>query len=441
MRRALSRARRSAAANAPLVGVLLAAGAAWPGAAAAQVFGQLLDSEIPLTTQTGRNQGVLERKKPELLPIGLPLGSFRIYPDVTGGIGLTTNVIGASEDARSDTFVAVTPQVAIRSDWGRHELRAVVNYSGVRYRWTSPRDEDGFLGEVSGRLDVVGNSALYGAASYRRTYESQQEANFPVNGGGSVAVDQARGMLRAAVVTNRLRWTFSGDFNTFRYNDTVSTTGALLNLSFRDRDVYRATVRSEYQLSPDNSVFVQGTYRKTDYITTNILDNRTSDEWRGGIGAIADVTDLLRVAGGFGYFRRTYASPEFTPIGGLAVDLRADYYLSPITTISGVLSRQPEEAAIRGSPGYIASRAGIRVNHELLRTLVPYVGISYFTSNFKNRDRKDSGIIAVGGFDYTLNRRWLLSLDANYSSRQSSGTQRAPEINEFRALTSIKFSI
>jgi hypothetical protein len=441
MRRAFSRARRSAAANAPLVGVLLAAGAAWPGAADAQVFGQLLDSEIPLTTQTGRNQGVLERQKPELAPVGLPLGSFRLYPEVSAGVGITTNVVGASDNPRSDTYAVVVPQVVIASDWGRHELRGIVNYAGTRYRWTSPRDEDAFLAEVSGRLDVVGDSQINGDASYRRTYESQQEANFPVNGGGTVAVDQARGMLRAALVTNRLRWTVSGDLNSFRYSDTITTTGTRLDLSFRDRQVYRGTVRAEYQFSPDNSVFAQGTYRKTDYVTTNPLDNRTSDEWRGGIGAIADVTDLLRVAGGVGYFRRSYASPVFVPFGGLAIDLRGDYYLSPITTISGVLSRQPEEAAIRGSPGYVASRAGLRVNHELLRSLVPYVGLSYFTGNFKNLDRKDTGVIAVGGFDYTLNRRWVLSLDATYSSRQSSGTQRAPGINEFRALTSMKFRI
>ncbi|MBB3695755.1 outer membrane beta-barrel protein [Sphingomonas sp. BK580] len=441
MRRALSRARRSAAANASLVGVLLAAGAAWPCAADAQVFGQLLDSEIPLTTQTGRNQGVLERPKPELAPIGLPLGSFRLYPDVSAGVGVTTNVVGASVDARSDTFATFSPQLTLRSDWGRHQLNGIVNYSAVRYRWTSPRDEDAFLAELSGRLDVVGESQISGAASYRRTYESQQEANFPVNGAGSVAVDQARGMLRAAVVTNRLRWTFSGDLNTFRYGDTISTTGARLDLSFRDRDVYRGTVRAEYQLSPDNSIFAQGTYRRTDYVTTNELDDRTSSEWRGGIGAIADVSELLRVAGGIGYFRRTYANPVFVPIGGIAIDLRADYYLSPLTTISAVVSRQPEDAAVRGSPGYIASRTGLRVNHELLRSLVPYIGLDYFTGTFKNFNRKDTGIIALGGFDYTLNRRWVLSLDANYSSRQSSGTQRAPGINEFRALTSMKFRI
>lgn len=420
---------------------LLAGAGLSPMVADAQVFGQLLDSEIPLSTATGRNQGVLDRPKPELEPVGLPLGGFRLYPEVTAGVGVTTNVVGAETDARSDTFATLKPQVAVRSDWGRHALSGVLNYEGARYRWTSPKDEDAFLAQVDGRLDIVGQSVVNGSASYRRTYEDQQEANFPVNGGGTVAVDQARAMLRAAIVTNRLRWTFSGDFNSFRYGDTITTNDTRLDLSFRDRSVYRGTVRSEYQLSPDNSIFAQATYRKTDYVTTNPLDDRTSGEWRLSVGAIADVTSLLRIAGAVGYFHRSYDSPEFQSVGDLAVDLRADYYLSPITTISAIASRQLEEAAVRGSPGYIASRAGLRVNHELLRNLVPYLSAEYFEGKFKRFDRRDHGFGAGGGFDYTLNRRWLLSLDANYRSRLSSGTLRGPEINEFRALTSLTFRI
>jgi len=420
---------------------LLAAGAACPGAATAQVFGPLLDSEIPLSTQTGRNQGVQNRAKPELAPVGLPLGSFRLYPEVTAGIGLTTNVVGAETNARSDSFATVTPQVAVRSDWGRHALSGLFNYSGARYRWTDAKDEDGFLAQVDGRLDVVGESELNGSASYRRVYEDQQEASFPVTGGGAVAVDQARGALRAALVTNRLRWTVSTDYNSFRYRDTVSTNGNRLDLSFRDRDVYRGTVRAEYQTSPDNSLFAQVTYRRTDYLTSEAVNDRTSDEWRGSIGAIADVTSLLRIAGAIGYFRRSYSNPLFDTVGDLAVDVRADYYLSPITTISAVVSRQLEEAAVRGSAGYIANRVGLRIDHELLRNLVPYLGADYFTGNFKNYDRDDHGFSVGGGFEYTLNRRWVLDLDANYRSRLSSGTFQGPEINEFRAVTSMKFRI
>lgn len=435
MRRALSRARRSGSL------ALLVAGTSWSNGAAAQVFGPLLDSEIPLTTQTGRNQGVQDRAKPELAPVGLPLGSFRIYPDITAGVGITTNVVGAEVDARSDSFATIVPQVLVSSDWGRHALSGRFSYTGARYRWTSAKNQDGFLGQVDGRLDIVGESDVEGSASYRRTYEDQQEANFPVNGGGSVAVDQARGMLRAALVTNRLRWTASGDFNSFRYGDTVSTTGTTINLAFRDRDVYRGTVRAEYQTSPDNSLFAQVTYRRTDYVTTVPDDDRTSGEWRGSLGAIADVSSLVRVAGAVGYFRRSYSNPLFDSVGGLAIDVRGDYYLSPLTTISGVISRQLEEAAVRGSPGYFATRAGLRLDHELLRNLVPYLSGDYFTGSFKDVDRRDHGFSAGGGFEYTANRRWVLNLDANYRSRLSSGERRGPEINEFRAITSIKFRI
>lgn len=424
-------------------GALLLGGAVLssPALAQARVYGELLESEIPLSTATGRNQGVRDRNKPELEAQGLPLGGFRLYPEVSTGIGITTNVVGAEVDARSDSYLTVMPQVSARSQWGRHQLNATVNYAGARYRWTSPKDEDAFLAQVDGRLDVFGESAINGSASYRRVYEDQQEASFPDNGGGAVAVDQARAMIRASKVTNRVRWTGSADFNNFRYGDTITTTGTRLDLSFRDRDVYRGSLRVEYELSPDNSVFGQGTYRRTDYLTLDPLNNRTSDEWRLSAGAIADVASLFRIAGAVGYFRRTYDGPTFQSIGDVAVDIRADYYVTPITTISAIASRQLEEAAVTGASGYVATRVGARVDHELLRSLVPFISADYFDSDFKRFDRHDHGYRVGGGFDYTLNRMWVLRLDALYTSRRSEGTQRGPQINELRALTSLKFRI
>lgn len=105
----------------------------------------------------------------------------------------------------------------------------------------------------------------------------------------------------------------------------------------------------EYALSPDNAVFVQGTYRHTDYDMKTTTANRTSDEWRAGVGAIADVSSLIRIAGAVGYFRRTYDNPAFDSIGDLDVDFRLDYYVSPLTTVSTVFTRQLEEAIVAGS--------------------------------------------------------------------------------------------
>ncbi|QJU57268.1 outer membrane beta-barrel protein [Sphingomonas sp. AP4-R1] len=420
---------------------LLVAGAIWPTAASAQFYGQLLESEIPLKTVTGRNLGVRDRLKPELDQIGMSVGSFHILPAVAAGVGYTSNVIGAEVNKSADGYAEIRPELAIRSDWTRHSLNAIVQYDGLRYFNTKAKNQDGFLARVEGSLNVHDESSIIGSASFRRTYEDQQEATFPANGGGAISVEQPQAQLRATYVVNRVRLTGSVDYNGFSYGDTISTTGARLDLSFRNRDVYRASGRFEYLLGQDNSIFGQATYRRTDYRTSVVADDRTSNEWRVGLGAIADVTNLVRVAGAVGYYHRTYDNKSvYRSVGGLAVDVRADYYLSQLTTITAIVSRQIEEAAVTGSSGYVATRYGARVDHELLRNLIPYLFADRFLSKFKGVDRDDRSWDAGGGVDYRLSRIFMLSPNAAYVSRTSVGTARGPNINELRGLITLKYT-
>lgn len=419
----------------------LAAASLWPTAAPAQFYGQLLDSEIPLKTVTGRNQGVRDRKKPELEQLGLNVGSFRVLPSVLAGVGYTSNVIGAQTNSRADGYGEISPEISVQSQWTRHALSATVSYDGLRYFNTKAKNQDGFVARIDGALDVHEQSQIVGSVSYRRTYEDQQEATFPANGGGAIAVERPQALLRATYVTNRVRWTASTDYNGFRYSDTVSTTGAILDLSYRNRDVYRASGRVEYLIGQDNSVFGQATYRRTDYRTSNVLEDRTSNEWRLGVGAIADVTNLVRIAGAVGYYRRTYDNKAvFRPVGGLGLDIRADYYVTPLTTISAIVSRELDEAAVTGSSGYIATRAGARVDHELLRNLIPYLFVDRFNSDFRGVDRTDRVWDGGAGVDYRMSRLFTLSTSGTYLSRSSVGADRGPNINEFRALVALKYT-
>jgi hypothetical protein len=419
----------------------LAAWAAHPFTASAQIYtyGQLLDSEIPLATTTGRNQAVTERVRPELTPIGLPLGGFRLFPTMTGGLGYTSNVIGAEVGKQSDGYAELNPQLVVKSQWQRHSLTGTVSYDGLRYFGTPAKNEDGFLAQVDGQLDIKDSDNIVASASYRRTYEDQEEASFPLGGGGAVGVNQPRALLRATYVANRLRWTLSTDYNGFRYLDTISTTDQVLDLSYRNRDVYRASGRAEYLIGKDNSIFGQFTYRRTDYLTSDSTEDRTSNEWRASVGAIADVTDLVRVAGAVGYFRRTYRSPLFRSVGGLAMDVRADYYVTPLTTLTAIVSRELEEASVRDSSGYINLRAGARIDHELLRNLIPFAFADYVGSNFRGIDRNDRALDGGVGVNYLVNRRFTCKVSTQYISRVSHGDRRGPDISEMRGLITLAF--
>lgn len=427
-RRRFGRPRKAAG----LLGIAVPA-LALPVTAWAQASGQLLESEIPLSTATGRNLGVTERPRPELEPMGLPAGGFRLYPELEVGVGYSTNVTGAESGKRDDGFVDTRARLRALSQWSRHSLVASVLYDGRHFLRTPQQDQDGFLTQLDGQLDLAGDSTVNGTFSYGRSYELQSAGSFPANGAGAVAVDRLRGMLRGAYVINRLRLTLSGDYNRLDYADTVSTTGTTLSLAYRDRSVYRTSLRAEYQLSPDNALFAQVTYRRTDYDTTSIVNNRTSNDYRAMAGVAGDVTSLIRVAAAVGYVKRDYVNPAFLSIDDAVFDVQLNYYATPLTTVSASATRTIEEPSVAGSPGYIATRAGARVDHELLRNLTFYLLGDYEEDRFRNVDRADSYYrIALGG-DFMPRRGVTVGPRLNYYDRRSRGAARGPRINDFRA--------
>lgn len=416
---------------------LLALACALPAGAGAQTYGPLLGSEIPLTTQTGRMLGVADRPHPELDAPGVTAGSFLVRPELDLGIGYTSNVIGTEQDRRGDGFLGFSPHLRAISRWSRHSLIAAVDYDGRRYLATPQKNEDGFAAQLDGRIDMQADGHIDAALSRRRVFEQQTAGAFPANGAGAVAVDQSNAGLRVTQVFNRLRLIASGDANRFDYADTVSTTGARLDQDFRDNRVYRAGGRVEYLLTPDNAVFGQVGWRHTDYAATRAGLDRTSTEWRLIGGAIADVTGLLRLAGGAGYFHRRYDDPGFGTIAGLAVDLRADYYVTALSTVSAIASRKVEEATVPRSPGYVATRFGAQVDHELLRNLILHLSADRERDRFVRIDRHDRFVRIAAAADYTLRPELLLRPGLEYVDRSSRGVDRGPSIAEFRALLTL----
>lgn len=416
-----------------MIGLGLATGLAATGARA-QVYQPLLDSDIPLSTQTGRNQGVTERRHPELEAQGLPLGGFRAYPEITAGLGYSSNVLGAANDAQGDGFVLVQPKLQVRSQWANHSLVATAAYEGRRYFDTSAKKRDGYLVDLDGRIDVTRDSQIFLKADARRVFEDQTSGNFPANGAGVVPIDVWSVRARGSQRLNRFIVTASADHSHFNYNATVTTTGVALDLDYRDYSVDRASARVEYELSPDNAVFGQVTYKHTSYTLANVPTDRSGNEWRASVGGIADVTSLLRVAGAVGYFRRTYENAALKPISSLNVDVQATYYLSPLTTLSGTVTRELDEAAVLDSSGYIATRGMVRVDHELLRNLRPFAYASLEQDDFRGIDRKDDLTNFGLGVDYDPNRYLSITGELAYIKRASSGFSQGARFDEIRAL-------
>ena len=406
-----------------------------PAAAHAQEFGPLLGTEIPFETNIGKNVGVSDRPRPELDPLGIRAGGFLIFPQVTGGVGYTSNAYGSLTDKKSDAFFTFRPDVSIQSQWSRNYLSLDVNGDFKRFANQTLKNENGYTILADGRLDMGESNKIEGIATYQRNYEEQYSGSFPANAAGSVPYTRATGILRGTWQLNRVRLIANVDVNQFNFSSIRLLSGDVISLRFRDRTDVRGSGRAEYAVSPNTAAFVESTYLASNYNHEDLANGqRSSHELRVLGGFTFDVTSLVRANLGLGIVRRNYDNPVFGQINTVAADAQISYFVDGLTTITLGGRRDVQDAIQVDTPGYISSRLQLRVDHELLRNLLPYIEGDYEHDKFKNVTRRDDLYSVEVGADYKANRTWEAEPALTYIKRNSDGEPIGEAFDEVRIL-------
>jgi hypothetical protein len=414
-----------------VAGSFLAIPLSLPTGALAQTYGPLLDTEIPLAVPSVRNKTVVERPHPELAPQGIGAGGFRLFPEISIEPGFSSNVLGSNVNS---------PKLRAQSQWSRHALNLSADLVAKRYATIPAKNEDGFRLRADGRLDLHGESNIVASLGFERTFEEQYTGSFPVNGGASISVRHPVASVRGTYVANRLRLIASAAYDGFNYSDTTTLSGAALDQDYRDRKVYRLSGRVEYLFAADSAVFLQAIHRSTRYDDrSSVLTDRSSKEGRVVAGLVTDVTPIIRAALGIGYAERRYGQPGIRPVRDVVADLRVDYNVTQLSTFSLVGSRGIEEATIPNAAGYVASKIGLRVDHELLRNLMVNTGVDYQRDKFKGIARLDRLIRISAGAAYTMSRNVVITPALDYVHRRSSGAFAGPNFKEVRFVMRASF--
>jgi hypothetical protein len=422
--------------------VMLFAAIAAPDNADAQVLGRLLDAEIPFDLNDPDRPTVLERPRPELSALGVSSGGFVIYPQIEVTPGYTSNVFGSNVDKRSDALLSVNPSISARSRWSRNMLNAVAEGRFQRHLSNSIRDNDGYNALVEGRIGIREGSNVYGQVRSERVYIEQYTGDFPANAASPVPLDRQSAVVRGTYQGGAFRLIGNMDVTRLDFSPTRTIDGDTLDQDFRDETVWRWSGRAEYRLSPARIVFAQATYMIHDYTSPSASQpDRTGDEARLMAGISFYPMPLLRTRLAVGYLSRRYDDPGVSDLGGLAVDLQADYLVSQLTTISLAARRDVQDAILPDSPGFTAARVQARVDHEYLRNLLLHAQMSFEKDDFVDIDRRDTQFRVEAGASYTPFRRVVFDPTAQFIKRDSEGTVPGQRFDELRILlrTTIRY--
>lgn len=387
-----------------------------------------------------RNTAVRERSKPELDPLGVRLGAFRLDPEVEVGYAWTDNVFASETEEESDAILVSRAAARLASQWSRHAVEASASIAARNGEEIGAQDGVETAFAASGRLDI----GRYGfvAADVRSATEQESRVDFAPREvlAEPVEIETVSGGVTGAVQINRLRGVVRVEAADADFADARTREGGVLLQRDRSRRTYGADARAEYAVSPDASGFVAIGWRRQDYdlAPPETAFDRDSDGWRLLAGANFDLSRLVRGELAAGYQRVEYEDPRLETTDGFSASGEVEWFATPIVTVGAELAREVIEANESAASGIQRTRAGVRADWEARRNLIVSAGAAYIDDAYQNIDRQDERWRFDAGAEYQLNRTAGLALTYARFSETSSGALRGSDFDVNRVTLSLR---
>lgn len=419
----------------PLAG---AAGAFCPALVRAQNVSTIVAPAIAPDYARDRNVSVTERAHPDFDALGVRLGGFLAFPSLAVSTAVTDNAYLDNSVKTSDVYAVINPAVRVQSDWNNHRLVLEATGDVRRYANETLRNQNGWLTGASGRLDVTRDVAINTEVQLGRIYENPFTDDITSNVTVLSNYLRKSAALRASYTAGRLRLTASTDFLGFRFNTLNFADGSSRSQAFRNRDAVRGGVLAEYAVSPAISYFAQVNVDNTNYVADlNGLPNRDSTGVLAIAGTNFDIPGVMRGSFGLGYTWRNYKALRFKDKSGLSMQAKADFFISPITTLGVSAQRVIQDASIGNGAAFTDTRVAAQVDHELLENLLLNTTLSFVRQRLLDTQSYADVIQASARARFQMTRSLGFSANVSYGEGNPKGTGLGREFNEFRGLLSV----
>ena len=389
---------------------------------------------LPLEYDRGRNTGVLDRSRPEYEALGVHVGGFTLHPRIEATFGWTDNVYENAAKV-SDGYFDIAPAAQLTSNWGRHDLSLDGGATLRRFLHEKRRDQDGWHLGASGRYDISGSGSIAASLRTERASEPATSAAYPTAAAEASQYQVTTAQISPSYAFGRIKVQITYNFATYAFDPVHTFANTNINQGNRDSTLHSGTLRGEYALSPDTSVFLQTTFDNLTYSQPLLLGvaNRDSHTYRG----LAGLTAKIRGSVGVGYITRRYLSPLYQNLSGLTAEAKLDYFVNPLTTVSLTGRRVVEDASNINSGGFINNSIALRADHELLRNLLLDAQIAYEHDSFQGVSQTIDIIRVGAGARYIANRNIGFGLSVTHDSRSASGILGLASYGETRVMASV----
>jgi len=373
-----------------------------------------------------RNTSVRDRVRPDYDAVGIPVSAFLLFPNLDLTTEYDDNILATQTNPKDDVIFLIEPQATLKSQWSRHEL-TLSSYALVnQYASNKSENTTDYGAKLDGRLDVYHWTTVTGNFSYDHLTEARDSENTTLNTVSPVQYDLMRSELSGNQQFDFFKFTLTGDYTNYQYQDGKDATGNIVLEQNRNLTSWDETGRLDYALTPDKAIYVSGTLSQNSYelVPPVVAQNRDSTGFTLLGGFNFDLTNLVTGDIGLGYFEQNFDHLAGQNASGFAVNGDVKWFPTQLTTVSLHLARQMQNAVVGISAGYISTDTVLQIDHELRRNIVLTAIGSYNDDAYQGIDRTDHRWTAGVSATYLLNRTFGLTLGYTHGTQRSYGVNR-----------------
>ena len=386
-----------------------------------------------------RNVSVEERPKPEYNTDGIRRGVWLFQPQLNLRTEFDDNVFAENINTSDDIILIAAPSINIELDRNVHGLNIFANADTRQYLDFDSENQTNYGIGFEGRLDVQRGANIRTGLTHRKFHENRRSSGVGRVSSEPISADQTEGFLRGSRERGRTRVQAEANFVNVNYSDVILSNGQDSDQDFRDRDDIGFSLRGDYAISPDRSVFARIRYVDQDYRESG---NQVSRDQNGYViegGLDFDLTNLVRGEIGVGYLNRSFDSDVRQDFDGLSYTGQLEWFATPLITISANGSRSIRASELLNSPSIVTERVGINADYEWRRNIVLSLRSDFIKDNYRDIDREDEWLIVSAGVNYLLNRYIALTGNVEYTNSDSRGMFLQPDFDNTRVIFGVTF--
>ena len=201
------------------------------------------------------NVSVLDRPRPDYQALGIDVGSFQIFPSVTIATQYNDNIF-ATPDPIGDLITAMTPTLAVDSNWSRDAIALTATATSNFYASHPRQDTTDYQLSGMGRLDILAQSnvtAGFSVGSFAIPRSAENTFNDTIT---PVEYDNLRRQRgRSWRPSNRVQFSEGFSFARTQYQNNTEPGGEPVLFSEQDNNQYVLSGRANYAISPAIALF------------------------------------------------------------------------------------------------------------------------------------------------------------------------------------------